>query len=107
MRIPFRRLSRKTPRHRSALRLHPARRGLVAGGGRCGYRENEGAGPRERIVDLAIFYGRNNLLINGDIGFVPANVFATIEENLAAMAQACNDIWRAGTIGEELWFRRL
>src|SRR5690349_107479 len=30
------------------------------------------------VVDLALFYGRNNLLLNPDTGWVPANVFATV-----------------------------
>ena len=48
------------------------------------------------MIDLAIFYGRNNLLLNGDVGWVPGNVYATIVEGLAAMAEACNDVWRSG-----------
>ncbi len=37
-----------------------------------------------RLCD--VFYGRNNLLINGDIGWVVDNVFATIVEGLDEMA---------------------
>jgi len=57
--------------------------------------------------DLAIFYGRNNLLLNGDVGWVPGNVYATIVENLPAMAEACHDVWRSGSVGERLVYERL
>jgi hypothetical protein len=30
-----------------------------------------------------------------------------VEENLAAMAEACNDVWRRGSYGERLVFRRI
>jgi hypothetical protein len=72
-----------------------------------GYREDEAAGGADSVVDLAVFYGRNNLLLNADVGFVPGNVFASIVEGLDAMAEACNDVWRAGAVGERLAFRRL
>ncbi|MDZ7732891.1 MAG: DUF3830 family protein [Acidimicrobiia bacterium] len=72
-----------------------------------GYGETEGAAGEESVVDLALFYGRNNLLLNGDVGFVPGNVFATVVEGLDELAAVGNDIWRAGAIGEELHFRRL
>lgn len=58
-------------------------------------------------VDLAVFYARNNLLLNPDFGFVPGNVFATIESGLARFADAAQDLWRNGAIGEALSFRRL
>jgi len=70
-----------------------------------GYTAQEGAGDREAVVDLAVFYGRNNLLLNADVGFVPGNVFATIVEGLDELAAAGNDVWRAGAVGEELRFR--
>lgn len=75
--------------------------------GAYGYRSDEATAGASDVVDLALFYGRNNLLLNADIGFVPANVFAAIEENLAAMADACNDVWRRGSEGERLSFSRL
>lgn len=59
------------------------------------------------FVDLAIFYGRNNFLFNPATGFVPGNVYATIEENLAQMAAACQDVWRAGAVGERLVYSRV
>lgn len=71
-----------------------------------GYRDDEAAAGAHRVVDLALFYGRNNLLLNADIGFVPANVFGAIEQNLADFAQACNDVWRRGSEGERLSFAR-
>jgi hypothetical protein len=61
----------------------------------------------EGAIDLAIFYGRNNLLINGDVGWVPGNVYATITEGLDAMAEACHDVWRSGSVGERLVYERL
>ena len=59
-----------------------------------------------RIVDLALFYERNNLLLNPDIGWVPGNVFATIETGLEEMARACQDMWLHGVAGERLSFAR-
>ena len=59
------------------------------------------------MVDLAIFYGRNNLLLNPDFGFVPGNVFGAIIEGLAEFAEAAQDIWRAGSIGETLVYDRM
>jgi hypothetical protein len=56
------------------------------------------------VVDLALFYGRNNLLINGDQGWVPGNVFGTITEGLEEMAAACQDLWMGGARGETLRF---
>lgn len=58
------------------------------------------------IVDLALFYERNNLLINGDVGWVPGIVWGQIVEGLEEMAEACNDLWRTGALGETLNFRR-
>jgi hypothetical protein len=55
---------------------------------------------------LAVFYGRNNLLLNGDTGWVPGNVFATIVEGLDEMAAACQDIWMGGARDETLTYSR-
>ncbi|WP_068250402.1 DUF3830 family protein [Janibacter corallicola] len=71
-----------------------------------GYDAGSAAHAEQGATDLAIFYGRNNLLVNGDVGWVPGNVFATIEEGLAEMAEACNDLWRTGVVGERLTFAR-
>lgn len=74
--------------------------------GSYGYEQHEAAAGESEVVDLALFYGRNNLLLNADVGFVPANVFATITEGLDAMAAAGNDVWRNGSTGETLSFHR-
>lgn len=60
-----------------------------------------------RHIDIAVFYGRNNLLLNPDFGFVPGNVFGTIEEGLDELAAAAQDLWMNGVAGETLSFRRL
>ncbi|WP_313815968.1 DUF3830 family protein [Citricoccus sp.] len=64
------------------------------------------AGSQGGATDLALFYDRNNLLLNGDVGWVPGNVFGTVVAGLAAMAVACNDLWRNGFAGERLVFER-
>jgi hypothetical protein len=74
--------------------------------GSHGYGEQDSPGRQEQTIDLAIFYGRNNLLLNGDVGWVVGNVFATIVEGLDEMAAACNDVWRAGAVGERLVYAR-
>jgi Protein of unknown function (DUF3830) len=71
------------------------------------FKADQGIDAEDGAIDLAIFYGRNNLLINGDVGWVPGNVFATIVENLAPMAEACHDVWRSGSAGERLTYERL
>jgi hypothetical protein len=71
-----------------------------------GYQEGSQAHSGEHVVDLALFYGRNNLLINGDQGWIPGNVFATIEEGLDEIARAAQDMWLRGVEGETLSFRR-
>src|SRR5699024_431771 len=53
------------------------------------FKEEKGIEDLPGVVDLAVFYGRNNLLLNADIGFVPGNVFASIEENLEEFAEQC------------------
>ncbi|WP_199041901.1 DUF3830 family protein [Glycomyces salinus] len=71
-----------------------------------GYDEGSEAHSDQGATDLAIFYGRNNLLINGDAGWVPGNVFATIVEGLPEMAEAAQDLWLRGVEGETLTFTR-
>lgn len=71
-----------------------------------GYAEGQGAASESAVVDLALFYGRNNLLINGDQGWVPGNVFATVVAGLDAMAAAAQDLWMGGVRGETLTFAR-
>ncbi|MER6011746.1 DUF3830 family protein [Streptomyces bluensis] len=63
--------------------------------------------PGATVVDLALFYERNNLLLNGDVGWVPGIVWGQVVEGLDGMAEACNDLWRAGALGESLSFRRV
>jgi Protein of unknown function (DUF3830) len=58
------------------------------------------------VVDLAVFYGRNNLLLNPDFGFVPGSVYATIEEGLETFAEASRDVWRRGGADETMVYRR-
>jgi hypothetical protein len=58
------------------------------------------------LVDLALFYGRNNYL-HGPEGHMPGNLFATITEGLKEFAVACQDIWRNGGASETMTFRRL
>lgn len=70
-----------------------------------GYDEQAVRG-RRTVVDLALFYERNNLLINGDVGWVPGIVWGSVVEGLDAMADACQDLWRAGAVDETLSFRR-
>ena len=55
---------------------------------------------------MGLFYDRNNLLINGDIGFVPSSVWGTVVHGLEPIAHASNDMWRTGVTGETLLFRR-
>ncbi|GAA1755430.1 DUF3830 family protein [Streptomonospora arabica] len=71
------------------------------------FKEEKGIDHLPGVIDLAIFYGRNNLLLNGDVGWVPGNVYASIVEGLGPMAEACHDVWRSGAIGERLTYRRL
>ncbi len=58
------------------------------------------------LVDLAVFYGRNNLLL-GPAGFMPGNLFATITDRFAAYAQACGELFREGMLGERFVIRRV
>lgn len=62
--------------------------------------------PGSTVVDLALFYERNNLLINGDVGWVPGIVWGEVVAGLPELAEACNDLWRTGAAGETLAFRR-
>ena len=70
------------------------------------YGYDDGVRPGTTLVDLALFYERNNLLLNGDVGWVPGIVWGQVIEGLDEMAQACNDLWRTGAQGETLSFRR-
>jgi hypothetical protein len=58
------------------------------------------------LVDLALFYGRNNYL-HGPEGHMPGNLFATITDGLKPLAAACQEIWRHGGSSETMSIRRL
>ena len=75
--------------------------------GTHGYSAAETAAGHAPMVDLALFYERNNLLLNPDFGFVPGNVYGTIVEGLAEFAAAARDIWRAGGKDETLSYERM
>ena len=68
--------------------------------------ETPPAGPLAPRIDLALFYERNNLLLNPDFGFVPGTVFATVVKGLDEIASAAQDLWSRGTEGESLRFER-
>jgi hypothetical protein len=71
-----------------------------------GYEATAAHRDRATVVDLALFYERNNLLINGDVGWIPGIVWGQVVDGLDRMADACQDLWRAGALGERLSFRR-
>jgi len=71
-----------------------------------GYAADAGPGELVQIIDLALFYGRNNLLLNGDQGWVPGNVFGAVVDGMAEMAAACQDLWLGGVRGETLTWER-
>ncbi|MGH3366426.1 MAG: DUF3830 family protein [Nocardioidaceae bacterium] len=71
-----------------------------------GYAADTTQRAAEHVIDLAVFYERNNLLLNPDYGFVPGNVFATIVRGLDEIAAAAQDLWRRGFEGETLTFAR-
>lgn len=72
-----------------------------------GYEASGGLRQLKNVIDLALFYGRNNLLLNGDRGWAPGNVFATVVAGLDQMAVACQNVWMRGAGGETLSFTRL
>ncbi|MEU1282020.1 DUF3830 family protein [Streptomyces sp. NPDC005805] len=74
--------------------------------GTASYGYGERAGLVPVTVDLALFYERNNLLLNADTGWVPGIVWGQVVEGLDGMAAACQDLWRTGAAGETLSFRR-
>ena len=80
--------------------------GQELGSASHGYSEERRPAEDRMIVDLALFYERNNLLLNPDVGWVPGNVFATIVEGLDVIAAASADLWLHGSAGERLTLRR-
>lgn len=71
------------------------------------FKADQGIDQAEGAIDLAIFHGRNNLLINGDVGWVPGHVFGAIRDGLDGMAEAGHDVWRSGSVGERLVYSRV
>lgn len=71
-----------------------------------GQLEEAGLAGSSSVVNLAVFYGRNNLLLYPATGFVPARVFATVIENLDGFAAACYHVFRHGAAGETMSFSR-
>ncbi|MEW5977442.1 MAG: DUF3830 family protein [Acidobacteriota bacterium] len=67
------------------------------------YLTSEGRG----LVDLALFYDRDNLLLSPSVGFTPGTVFARAVGHLEPMRDAGHHIWRKGCAGERLIFRQL
>jgi hypothetical protein len=59
------------------------------------------------LVDLALFYDRNNLLLSPAAGFTPGTVFARAVNDFEPMREAGHRVWREGSIGERLIFRQL
>lgn len=56
------------------------------------------------LMDLGVYYDRNNLLLSPDSGWQPNTVFGVVETGLDDLAAAAIDIWRAGSVGETLRF---
>lgn len=59
------------------------------------------------MIDVAVFYDRNNLLLSPSEGPTPGNHFAVIVKNQEEMRQAGHNIWREGFAGERLLYQRL
>lgn len=74
--------------------------------GSYGYDPDEATAGHDGAIDLAVFYGRNNLLLNGDVGWVPGSVFAVIDD-LESLAAAGNDVWRHGFAGDRMTYTRV
>jgi hypothetical protein len=70
------------------------------------FRQSRGIEGLDAVVDMAVFYGRNNLLLDPSYGWVPGNVYATIVEGFEEFARACDDVYRNGSEGEVLTYRR-
>jgi Protein of unknown function (DUF3830) len=71
-----------------------------------GIRRRLGLQDHRRIVDIALFYGRNNLTLSPQLGWYPCNVFATVVDGLEEMKEACYDLWVGGWRDERLTFER-
>jgi hypothetical protein len=62
--------------------------------------DEAGVDDPRRIDDFAVFYGPNNNLFNPALGYLPANIFARVVENLEGFAIACHVLYRHGAAGE-------
>ena len=71
-----------------------------------GVRRRLGLDGHRRIVDVALFYNRNNLVFSPQLGWCAGNVFATVTEGLSEMREACYDLWTGGWRDERLIFER-
>lgn len=58
------------------------------------------------LMDLGVYYDRNNLLLSPDVGWQPNTVYGTVTDGLDELAAAAVDIWRSGAVGETLRFER-
>lgn len=58
------------------------------------------------LMDIGLYYDRNNLLLNPDFGWQPNTVFGAIESGVEELAAAAVDIWRTGAVGETLRFEQ-
>ena len=56
------------------------------------------------LMDIGLYYDRNNLLLSPDSGWQPNTVFGVVESGLEQLAAAAVDIWKAGSVGETLRF---
>jgi hypothetical protein len=72
-----------------------------------GVRRRLGLDGYKRIIDIALFYNRNNLVLSPQLGWYPCNVFATVTEGLNEMREACYDLWTGGWRDEHLVFERV
>jgi hypothetical protein len=71
------------------------------------FKVQRGIDHLDSVVDLAVFYGRNNFLWDPAVGPVPGNVYATITDGLDEFAAACHDVYRNGSAGETLSYARV
>ncbi|HEU0103468.1 MAG TPA: DUF3830 family protein [Mycobacteriales bacterium] len=58
------------------------------------------------LMDIGVYYDRNNLLLSPDTGWQPNTVFGLVDRGLEELAAAAVDVWRAGAVGETLRFER-
>ena len=72
------------------------------------FKEEKGIDALPGVIDLAIFYGRNNLLLNGDVGWVVGNVYAHHRRGSASRwPRPATTSGARAAIGERLVYSRL